>query len=134
MDWEFGSATNGNVAVMGEIDLGCSERLATADRKQCAGATERQGAALREFTLAIGIGEGHHPAAQKTMGALAMPFEEQRKRFIVQWQRAANPEWLAIKAQDGGKLMRASHTCCWRMRTRFTQARLWRRRQFRGGR
>ena len=26
MDWEFGSATNGNIAVMGEIDLGCSER------------------------------------------------------------------------------------------------------------
>ena len=24
MDWEFGSATNGNVAVMGEIDLGCN--------------------------------------------------------------------------------------------------------------
>ena len=38
-----------------------------------------------------------------------MPYEEMRKRFIEQWQRAANPEWLAAKAQDGGKLMRASH-------------------------
>ncbi len=27
MDWEFGSATNGNVAVMGEIDLGCIDDL-----------------------------------------------------------------------------------------------------------
>ncbi len=90
--------------------------------------------AVREFTLAIGIGEGHHTAAQKTMGALATPFAEQRKRFIEQWQRAANPEWLAAKAQDGGKLMRASHTCCWRMRTRRTRARLWRRRRFPGAR
>ncbi len=106
MDWQFGSATNGNIAVMGEIDLDCDER-----RNGRIGSDAPDGgkAALREFTLAIGIGEGHHPAAQKTMGALAMPFEEQRKRFIVQWQRAANPEWLAIKAQDGGKLMRASH-------------------------
>ncbi len=46
-----------------------------------AGATEKgtDGKAVREFTLAIGIGEGHHTAAQKTMGSLAMPFAEQRK-------------------------------------------------------
>ena len=55
------------------------------------------GMAVREFTLAIGIGEGHHTALQKTMSALAMPFEEQRERFIEQWQRAANPEWLAAR-------------------------------------
>ncbi len=111
MDWEFGSATNGNVAVMGEIDLGCSERLANGLFGQN-GAGEKQignGTAIREFTLAIGIGEGHHTAAQKTMGALSTPFEEQRERFIVQWKRAAHPDWLAAKAQDGGKLMRASH-------------------------
>jgi glucoamylase len=92
MDWEFGSATNGNVAVMGEI--GCAE-YGTGD--------------AREFTVAIGIGEGCHTAAQQTMGALATPYEALRKRFIEQWQRAANPEWLAAKARDGGKLMRASH-------------------------
>jgi len=87
MDWEFGSATNGNVAMMGELDL--------------------QGA--REFTLAFGIGEGHHTAAQKTISSLATPFEQHRSRFIEQWQRAANPEWLAAKAADGGKLMQTSH-------------------------
>ena len=92
MDWEFGSATNGNVAVTGEID--------------CA---KYGSGAAREFTVAIGIGEGAHTAAQKTMGSLATPYLELRKRFIEQWQRAANPEWLAAKAQDGGKLMRASH-------------------------
>ena len=84
MDWEFGSATNGNVAVMGEIDLGCSERLGqwtltgrAADR--CEGSERQRISAIREFTLAIGIGEGHHTAAQKTMGALSTPFEEQRE-------------------------------------------------------
>ena len=92
MDWEFGSATGGNVAIMGELDLGSAD----------------VGGAL-EFTVAFGLGEGHHTAAQKTMGALATPFKDQRSRFIEQWQRAANPEWLAAGAGDGGKLMRTSH-------------------------
>jgi glucoamylase len=92
MDWEFGSATGGNIAIMGEVNL----------------KTEPENGA-REFTLAIGIGEGQHTALQKTMNALAMPFEQNLTRFIDQWKRAANPEWLAAKAQDGGKLMRASH-------------------------
>ncbi len=92
MSWEFGSATNGNLAVMGELNLG----NAGAD-------------GAREFTLAIGIGEGHHTALQKTVSAMAMPFAQNRDRFIEQWHRAANPEWLAAKAGDGGKLMRASH-------------------------
>jgi len=92
MDWEFGSATNGNVAVMGEIDC-----------------PEYGTGAAREFTVAIGIGEGSHTAAQKTMGSLTTPYAELRERFIEQWQRVANPEWLAAKARDGGKLMRRSH-------------------------
>ena len=112
MDWEFGSATNGNVAVMGEIDLGCSTRFGKGLNGNNGADTSGRGAsglAVREFTLAIGIGEGHHTALQKTMGSLSTPFEEQSKRFIVQWKRAAHPDWLAAKAQDGGKLMRASH-------------------------
>ncbi len=111
MKWEFGSATNGNVAVMGEIDLGCVDDLRGA-REGAAGevvAKVEGGMAVREFTLAIGIGEGHHTATQKTMGALSVPFEEQKERFIEQWRRAAHPDELAAKSQDGGKLMRASH-------------------------
>jgi glucoamylase len=92
MDWEFGSATGGNVAVMGELEP--------------KNASDGPG---REFTLAIGIGDGLHTALEKTLSALATPFEEHRHRFIEQWRRAANPEWLAAPAGDGGKLMRASH-------------------------
>ena len=36
------------------------------------------------------------------MGSLAVPFSEVKARFITQWSRAANPEWLAAKAGDGG--------------------------------
>ncbi len=112
MDWEFGSATNGNVAVMGQINLGgCGapdHALRTGDVP--AELTESaNGLASYEFTVAIGVGAGHHTAAQKTLGALAAPYAEMRKRFIEQWHRAANPEWLTAKAMDGGKLMRASH-------------------------
>ena len=92
MDWEFGSATNGNIALFGELNLGG----AGAD-------------GAREFTLAIGLGEGNHTALQKTLSALATPFDQHRDRFIGQWHRVANPEWLAAKSCDGGKLMRASH-------------------------
>jgi len=87
MDWEFGSATGGNLAVVGELDL----------------------RGRREFTLAIGIGESLHTAMQKTGSALAMPYHQHRGRFIEQWQRAANPAMLAAKAQDGGRLMGTSH-------------------------
>jgi len=92
MHWEFGSATNGNVALLGEVSLG----NAGAD-------------GAREFTLAIGVGEGHHNAAQSAMGSLADPFEEPRERFVEQWKRVANPDHLAERCGDGGQLMRVSH-------------------------
>jgi glucoamylase len=110
MDWEFGSATNGNLAVMGEIDLGCIDDLKSGmDGAGEVVAKDEDGWAVREFTLAIGIGEGHHTALQKTMGSLSVPFEEQKKRFVEQWKRAGHPDWLAGKARDEGRLMRASH-------------------------
>lgn len=86
MDWEFGSALNGNIAVMGEIEPG-----------------------VREFTVAIGFGEGHHAALSATMGALATPFDRHLKRFIEQWHRAASPHELASQSNDGGRLMQVSH-------------------------
>ena len=92
MDWEFGSASNGNIALFGELDMAC------------AGTDGERG-----FTLAIGIGNSIHTCLQKTVNAVVMPYEHNQKRFIEQWQRVANPEWLGVKAQDGGRLMRASH-------------------------
>ena len=92
MDWEFGSATNGNIALTGELNL----LNAAFDGGL-------------EFDLAIGFGEGLHTAMQSTVTSLITPFEKHRERFIEQWQRVPSPEWLAAKSGDGGKLMRTSH-------------------------
>jgi len=87
MDWEFGSALGGNIALMGEIPQ-------PGDHG---------------FTLAIGFGEGHHAALAETMGSVAVPFEKHLERFIEQWHRSATPPYLAAGSNDGGFLLRVSH-------------------------
>jgi glucoamylase len=91
MDWEFGSALNGNIALMGEVDM------------------SHQTAGRREFTIALGMGYGHHAALSTAMASLATPFEQHLKRFIVQWHRAASPLELAAKSHDKGELLQISH-------------------------
>ena len=97
MEWEFGSATNGNIALMGELNLDCARHNPDGEGH------------VREFTVAVGLGDTQHTSLQKTVSALVMPYAQHRARFIEQWHRVANPEWLAANACDGGKLMRASH-------------------------
>ena len=87
MDWEFGSALNGNIAIMCEIPM----------------------AHTREFTLGIGFGEGHHAALAGLGGSLAVPFEHHLSRFIEQWHRAATPRELAQHSGDYGRLLQISH-------------------------
>jgi glucoamylase len=87
MDWEFGSAFDGNIAIMGEIP---AEHI-------------------RDFTLAIGFGEGHHAALAATLGSLAVPFERHLARFIEQWHRVATPQHMARHSGDGGRLLQISH-------------------------
>ncbi|HZL29202.1 MAG TPA: glycoside hydrolase family 15 protein [Acidobacteriaceae bacterium] len=87
MTWDFGQALNGNLAVMGEIDV----------------------AKNREFTIAIALGDGHHSALAGMMQTLSTPYELHRKRYIEQWHRAASPERLASVSTDNGRLMRVSH-------------------------
>ena len=87
MTWNFGQALDGNLALMGEIDI----------------------AKNREFTIAIALGDGHHAALAGMMQTLSTPYELHRKRFIEQWHRAESPQRLAAASTDGGKLMRVSH-------------------------
>jgi glucoamylase len=91
MDWEFGSALNGNLALLGEVDL------------------SHQASGRREFTIALGFGYGHHAALSGAMASLATPFESHLKRFISQWHRAASPLELAAKSHDKGTLLQVSH-------------------------
>jgi glucoamylase len=86
MTWEFGQALDGNIAVMGEIDV----------------------AANREFTIAISFGDGNHAAIAQMMQTLATPYEEHQRRFLLQWTRAVSPK-LSSASKDGGKLMQISH-------------------------
>ena len=87
MDWCYGQALNGNLAIMGEIDLA----------EHC------------EFTIAISLGEAHHAALSGMMQSLATSFDLHRQRFIDQWLRAKPPEHLATHSMDGGRLSRVSH-------------------------
>ncbi|HEY6376653.1 MAG TPA: glycoside hydrolase family 15 protein [Edaphobacter sp.] len=87
MTWQFGQALDGNIAIMGEIDL----------------------ARHREFTIAIAFGDGHHAAIAHMMQSLATRYDNLRARFLVQWSRAASPERLSPASTDGGALMRISH-------------------------
>jgi glucoamylase len=93
MTWQFGEALNGNIAVMGEIDV----------------------AANREFTIAISFGDGSHAAIAQLMQTLATPYDEHQKRFLMQWTRSISPSRLSLMAEtaavshDAGRLMHISH-------------------------
>ena len=87
MKWNYGQALEGNIAIMGEIDV----------------------AAHREFTVAIAFGVGPHAALAGMMQTLSTPYELHCKRFIEQWHRAKSPKELAAVSGDGGRLARVSH-------------------------
>ncbi len=86
MDWEFGSAFDGNIALIGEIDISVT----------------------REFVVAIALGEGHHSALTAALGAVTAPFDQSLQRFIQQWHRAAPPDALKTASQDAGRLVQVS--------------------------
>jgi glucoamylase len=89
MDWTFDSATDGNVAMMGELDL----------------------SATREFTVGVAFGFGLHGATSVLLQSLAVPFPEQRNKFQEQWRRACNKMAPLRKTSgDDGHLYRVSHS------------------------
>jgi glucoamylase len=89
LDNQFDSATDGNIALIGEINLG-------------------QG---REFTMGLAFGDSLHRALTTLFQSLGVPFAESRDRFIVQWTRACNRVApLDDVSGDGGKLYRSSHS------------------------
>jgi glucoamylase len=89
MDWECDCATDGNIALTGEIEF----RRAP------------------EFVLAMAFGDSLHQALVTVRQALGLPFADHRARFIKQWQRVG--EHLVTTDEkvtgDGGRLYRLSH-------------------------
>ncbi|MGH7138504.1 MAG: glycoside hydrolase family 15 protein [Pirellulales bacterium] len=90
MDWQFDSAPDGNIALIGEIDL-------------------RQS---REFVLALAFGDTFHHALVTASQALGVPFADHRARYIDEWGRAAKHLLPARQkaTADGGQLYHASHS------------------------
>ncbi len=89
MDWEFEGATDGNVALTGELDLGDA----------------------RQFTLGLAFGDGLHGAVTALLESLAVPFEEHRKRYTEQWNRVGGHLLpLDEASHDGGNLYRGSYS------------------------
>lgn len=89
MDFEFTEATNGNVALTGEIDV----------------------SQYKEFTVGLAFGETRHSAVTTLLNALCVSFEAQQKRFYEQWLRAAEDRLpLETQAHDEGSLYRASYS------------------------
>ncbi len=86
MDWQFGEALDGNIALTGEIEL-------------CRHA---------EFTVVIGFGRTPHAALTSMMQTLAEPFPDQLARFIDQWKRVGTRAPLANASMDKGRLSRVS--------------------------
>ncbi len=86
MDWEFERAENGNVALMGEIDL--SHGL--------------------EFTVGVAFAFSAHSASTKLLQAFGTPFPQQRERYVEQWQRARTEHDLGPHTGDGASLARLS--------------------------
>lgn len=89
MDWEFDYALDGNVALTGELDL--------------------QG--RHTFTLGLALGDGLHSAATTLFQALGLPFKEQRRRYIQQWDRVCQRILPLEKVSgDAGNLYHGSYS------------------------
>ena len=87
LDWEFDKAEDGNVAVIGEVDL-------TNER---------------EFTVGIAFGDSLHGAVTVLEQSLATPFAEHREKFVEQWHRAcSHMKKLDGVSGDKGILCRSS--------------------------
>jgi glucoamylase len=87
LDWEYDCATDGNIALTGEIEGG------------------EEG----EFTLALAFGTTFHAAITTLFQSLGTPFEQLRERFVEQWTRACDDLMpLEGVAGDGGSLYHRS--------------------------
>src|SRR5262249_54209032 len=90
MTWTYDSAANGNIALIGELDLQKTQ----------------------DFVLVIAFGFSVHQAVVTLLQSLVTPFAEQRQRFIEQWRRLheAPVHDLDDLTSDGGRLYHASHS------------------------
>lgn len=83
MDWEFGCALDGNLALTGQVNLDDSN----------------------EFTLGLAFGSNQHNAISTLFQSLNIPFSQQKQNYIEQWKRSRNGiHSLENISYDDGKL------------------------------
>lgn len=88
MEFEFDEAKSGNVALTGELDL----------------------SKTREFTVGIAFGETCPSTVSVLFQSLGVPYKEQRKIFMDQWNTASNgTKPLEKTSGDKGRLFRSSY-------------------------
>lgn len=89
MDWEFDQALDGHVALTGELALD----------------------ELKEFTIGLALGDTLHSSVTTLLQALGVPFKEQVKQFILQWENSnRDVQPLEGVSGDGGDLYHASYS------------------------
>ncbi|MFI5421724.1 MAG: glycoside hydrolase family 15 protein, partial [Nitrososphaerales archaeon] len=92
MDWEFDRAVNGNVTMMGELDLGMNNTNL-------------------EFTLGISLGDSLHNAITTLYQSLGVEYSDHQMRFLEQWDRPyARLIELNRATGDNGELCHASYS------------------------
>jgi glucoamylase len=88
MDWEFASASNGNIALTGELDL----------------------SKAKEFTLGVAFGNSEHRAVANLLQSLGTPFEGHVQKYKQQWdEAAAHLSPLQGHSFDQGNLYQSSY-------------------------
>lgn len=82
MDWEFASATDGNIALMGQLDLSQEQ----------------------EWTLAIGFGATVEEAARHAFGSLERGWEAAREEYLKGWHDYCDELIdLSAESNDAGR-------------------------------
>jgi glucoamylase len=89
MDWEFERASDGNIALTGQMDLSQTQ----------------------EFTLGLAFGNSEHRAIANLLQSLGIPFDEHLARYKKQWdETAAHLRPLESASFDKGNLYHSSYS------------------------
>ena len=89
MDWEFERASDGNIALTGQLDLSQTQ----------------------EFTLGLAFGNSQHRAIANLLQSLGVPFEEHLAKYKKQWdETASHLRPLESESFDKGNLYNSSYS------------------------
>lgn len=89
MDWEFNCASDGNIALTGELDISNAQ----------------------EFTLGLAFGETEHRAIVNLLQSLGIPFDDHLSKYKAQWLEAVSHlKPLKRASFDKGTLYKSSYS------------------------